>query len=116
MSLEQMSLDDACSEFLWDLDGQAPRLKTKAVRYVTSHFWYDALHLLVPARACDVSGAAAAGNYMIMLASTSQSMIRLIRLCAAMESHYVSPKPPQTARSALSQAITAVLHRVAHNA
>ena len=111
-----MSLDHACSEFLWDLLNQAARLKKKVAQCAGPHFRYDALHLLALDRACDVSGATAAGNYMTILASTSESMIRLIRHCATPESYDASPEPLQTARDGPSQPVTAVLHRVAHNA
>jgi hypothetical protein len=68
-------------------------------------------------RACDdVSGLGAAASGIAGPASTSESMIRLIRLCAALESYYASPEPPQATRDALSQPVTAVLHRVDHNA
>ena len=106
-----MSLDDvfAANSSGMSQVKRAARKRWRA-QYGASDFQY-ALD-----RACDVSGATAAGNYMTILASTSESMIRLIRLCAALESYYASPESPQTARDALSLPVTHVLHRVAHNA
>jgi hypothetical protein len=109
---KQMSLDDV---FVANSSGvslvKRPTRKRWRGQYAASDFQ------CAGDRACDdVSGLGAAASGIAGPASTSESMIRLIRHCAALESYYASPQPPETARDALSQPVTAVLHRVAHNA
>ena len=107
-----MSLDDV---FAANSSGMSPVTRAARKRWRAQYAASDFQYALD--RACgDVSGLGAAANDIAGPASTSESMIRLIRLCAALESYYASPEPPQTARDGLSQPVTAVLHRVDHNA
>jgi hypothetical protein len=78
---------------------------------------YDALHLLALNGACDhVSGANAAANGIAISVSTSEDVIRPVRVCAELDSYYSSPGRPQDSSNALSRAIIASLERNTQNA
>jgi len=107
-----MSLHDV---FVASSSGMSPVKRAARKRWRAQYAASDFQYALD--RACDdVSGLGAAASGIAGPASTWESMIRLIRHCAALESYYASPEPPQTARDALSQPVTHVLHRVAQNA